>query len=454
MFQNLVCVIIACILMGLSSCDTDNANYDQLVICHASLFNTNTLQVEKNKTVFINNGFITEIAPTNPSHLLLKSALDAEGRLLTPSFIDVHNHLNFILGDTVEVTDPKKFESARRLLSAQYIPYGVTVVRSAGGREVHLPMKQTWMKHHPDHVDYYPTGGALVSLDTKFYNHTFVSDSAEVVKKINEYHHLGIKHIKVYSLMEASELKAAVETTKELDMTIFGHVENQLISIVAACKLGMSNYEHAKTLFLEVVKEYEKASVDLSHLPPDDQDNWRYREYEIFNFIGAEDPSIKRLIEFLSNHSVSVTPTIHLYAHPIGRTYDDLNLLLHKEDQLPWTQDQFDRAKLGYDQLAGLVYALYVNNIRLNTGSDTYEPGKAILSEMLLLNELGIPMSEVLKIASLNSAQTMGMESHYGSIEVGKKAHLILFDNSPLSDPLNLLSKKTVIKDGVIWNEH
>ncbi|WKK67067.1 amidohydrolase family protein [Lutimonas zeaxanthinifaciens] len=96
---------------------------------------------------------------------------------------------------------------------------------------------------------------------------------------------------------------------------------------------------------------------------------------------------------------------------------------------------------------------LHKNGIILNTGSDTYEPGKAILSEMLLFNELGIPMNEVLKITSLNSARSMNMDISYGSIEVGKKAQLILFDENPLLEPLNLLSKKTVIKDGYIWKK-
>ena len=186
--------------------------------------------------------------------------------------------------------------------------------------------------------------------------------------------------------------------------------------------------------------------MDLSHLPPDDEENWRYREYEIFKFIGTNDPSILALIELFKKNSVSITPTLHLYAHPIGLTNDNIHLALHKEEQL-------NNAKIGYKVLAALVYKLYENGITLNTGSDTYGSGKTILSEMLLLNELGIPMNEVLKIASLNSARSIGMDKSYGSIEVGKKAHLILFEESPLINPLHLLSKKTVIKDGFIWEK-
>ncbi|WKK67066.1 amidohydrolase family protein [Lutimonas zeaxanthinifaciens] len=355
MINNTVHLFVALILISVSSCKEDKANKYQLVIANASLFNTKTLQVEGNKTVFIKNGFIAKIADSKSSDISLKNTINANERLLTPAFIDVHNHLNFVLGDTVEITNPKEFETARRLLTEQYIPYGVTVVRSAGGREAHIPMQQSWMKTNPEYVDYYPTGGALVSMDTKFYNHVYVGDSTEVVRKIREYYKFGMKHIKVYSLIGEPEMTAAVEVAKELDMNIFGHIENQIISIEAACKLGLINFEHAKTLFLEVIKEYEKASMDLSQLPPDDHENWRYREYEIFNFIGADSPSILKLIALFKENKVSVTPTIHLYAHPIGITNDALQLSLHKEDQLSWSPVQFDRAKEGYEELATLI---------------------------------------------------------------------------------------------------
>lgn len=454
MKKNIGRLLIVILLLSVSSFDKNSVENYQLVIFNASLYNTNTLQVEKNKSIFIQNGLIKKISKTNSSDITLKNAIDAHQRLLTPSFIDVHNHLNFIFGDTIEITNPEKFQISRRLLTEEYMPYGVTVVRSAGGRELHIPMEQSWMKHHPDYIDYYPSGGALVSLDTKFYNHTYVSDSTYVVSKIKEYHKLGIRHIKVYSLIEETELKAAVQTARELDMNIFGHIENSMISIEMACELGLTNFEHAKTLFLEVIRKYEAASKDLSNLPSDDDENWRYREYEVFNFIGTNDPSILSLIELFKKNNVSITPTIHLYAQPIGLTDSNTQTTIHKKDELNWSGEKLNRAKMGFKVLAALVYKLYKNGIILNTGSDTYEPGKAILSEMMLLNELGIPMNEVLKIASLNSAKSIDMDKSYGSIEVGKKAHLILFDENPLVNPLNLLSKKTLIKDGIVWAQH
>ena len=148
-FQRILIYVIA---LGFLSCNKDTAEDYQLVIVNTSLLNVNTGEIEKNKSVFIKNGLIDKISKTNTSDYSLKNVINAKERLLTPSFIDVHNHLNFIFGDTTEITNPEDFQISRGLLTEEYMPYGVTVVRSAGGRESHIRMEKSWMKHHPDYI--------------------------------------------------------------------------------------------------------------------------------------------------------------------------------------------------------------------------------------------------------------------------------------------------------------
>jgi imidazolonepropionase-like amidohydrolase len=69
---------------------------------------------------------------------------------------------------------------------------------------------------------------------------------------------------------------------------------------------------------------------------------------------------------------------------------------------------------------------------------------------MLLLHDAGIPMPGVFAIATLDSARDIGHAAEYGSIDVGKRADLVLFDRNPLTDPRSLIGGKTVIKDGVV----
>ena len=97
------------------------------------------------------------------------------------------------------------------------------------------------------------------------------------------------------------------------------------------------------------------------------------------------------------------------------------------------------------------VAAMHEEGVQLAIGSDTVEPGTAVLLEMMLLHDAGIPMSSVLRIGTNVSAEVMGVSSFLGSIEPGKRAHFVLFDENPLGNPEALLGGKTVVKDGVVW---
>ncbi|GAB4511351.1 MAG: hypothetical protein Tsb004_15670 [Allomuricauda sp.] len=422
----------------------------QLVVTNATIFNSTTLDLEKGQTVFIQDGVIVKIEEFKDSHKSFRNVLDAGSKLLTPSFMDVHNHLEFVLGDSI-VTDSEEFEWARSKMSQAYMPHGITVVRSAGSRKAHVPMEREWMKTSPAYVDYYPTGGALVSLNTGFYNHAFVTDTSQVKLEIETNKNRGFKFVKVYSLMGKDELSTSIDVASKNNMTVFGHIEGNMVSMDEAMEVGLVNFEHVKTLFLEVLNSYESANGKLDGLPPDDDENWQIREYEIFNHFGANDSSLVKLVNRLKNKNATITPTLTIYANPLGLVESFTDVKLDSTNTFDWNEHKMDRAILGFNELASLTNKLYLNGVSLNTGSDTYEPGKVILSEMLLFHQAGIPMEDVLKIASLENARSMGIDTEYGSIEVGKKAQMILFDKSPLVEPVNLLSKKTVIKDGVIW---
>lgn len=54
----------------------------------------------------------------------------------------------------------------------------------------------------------------------------------------------------------------------------------------------------------------------------------------------------------------------------------------------------------------------------------------------------------ILQHATLNNAKILGIEKHYGSLEIGKRADLILLENNPLENISALRSINKVIKNG------
>ena len=73
---------------------------------------------------------------------------------------------------------------------------------------------------------------------------------------------------------------------------------------------------------------------------------------------------------------------------------------------------------------------------RVTTGSDSgfifQLYGFAYIRELELLREAGFHPLEVIRAATLNGAEALGLEDAIGTIEVGKQADLIVLDENPL----------------------
>ncbi|MBA3609708.1 MAG: amidohydrolase family protein [Chthoniobacterales bacterium] len=85
-------------------------------------------------------------------------------------------------------------------------------------------------------------------------------------------------------------------------------------------------------------------------------------------------------------------------------------------------------------------------------------PGTDALSGYTLHHELelyvraGIPASEVLRMATLTSAEVMGANKDRGVIAAGKLADLILVDGDPTKEIRDLHRITTVIKGGKVYD--
>jgi imidazolonepropionase-like amidohydrolase len=425
----------------------------QLVVKNASLFNVHTKQVEPNRTVLIDKGRITRIIDSKKmGGMSAYTVIDAKGKLLTPGFFDVHFHSLDILGDSCSM-QPDSIARYQKIFASEFLPYGVTGVRDAGSPEKYLPMLQTWMRPTSNAPDYYPCGGALVTYDSTrktYFGHAAVKDSLEAVQKVQEYHDLGIRQIKLYWRLQENEFRSALKKAEELNMNAFGHIDNGVVSIQKALELGLKNFEHAFTLGREVLD-----SADFETIFAEVEKKWGGSYFsaimEYFNYLGENNPKMMALLDKLKQRGASVTPTLHVFGQPLGLSYFSSPPAEEFLNTSKWPKKQLDRANSGYKILASYVRIMHEKGIRLNTGTDSKDPGKAVLSEMLLLNEAGISMPDVLTIATLNSATSIAVDTICGSIEAGKKANLILFEKNPFDDPKNLLSMKTVIKDGIVW---
>ncbi len=439
-----------------------------LVIHDAALFDARSKRVEPHQTIIVRDGIVTAVVPSASARIPRAAHfVNARGRLLTPGIIDVHHHTAVILADSSNSTggsvanlsmEPDSIASYRRAFAEAYLPHGVTVVREAGGDDRYLSLMQAWMDPVSWAPDLYPSGGALVSHEqgrTPYAGHTVVQDSVDAVQTVRTYYDAGFRHVKLYWRLRMPELRAALKEAQTLGMAPYGHIDYKVVSIRDALELGLRNFEHAYTLGVDVLTVEENRHV--WRRTTDDILNGDMRGaffmgiMELFNDLGEDDPRMMSLIEDLATSGASVTPTLHIFAAPLGLADFQPAPPNDFADTSGWTDAQVTRARRGYNVLSAYVRRLHDSGVSLNLGTDAAEPGRAALSEMLLLHAAGIPMVDTLQIATLNSARALGLEDVYGTVEVGRRAHFVLFDENPLASADALLAGKTTFKDGITY---
>jgi hypothetical protein len=416
----------------------------------------------------IDDGLIADIRSSRRSLPTSPNVVEANGRLLVPGFIDVHHHTEYILGDSVTsgggfITHLSMHADSiaeyRERFAAEYLPYGVTTVRDMGSSEEDMPMLLNWMEPSPSAPDFYPVGGALVSQEDDRLppaSHSVVRDSADAAGKVRELHGLGIRHIKLYWRLRLPELKGALYEAQALGLNVTGHIDYHVAPLNTVIDVGLRSLEHAYTVGVGAMNEEEFVQVWRSArqlLGQTDDGLFYVGVMEYFNHLGRGNEAVHGLIDRLGVTGSTVVPTLHLFAQRFGLTYFTTPSVGAFDRTEGLSSQQLERSVAGYRILADYVKQMYDRGIRLAIGTDWMDPGKAVLSEMLLLHELGIPMVEVLRIATLNGAEAMSIDDSVGSVEVGKRANLVLLDYEVLDEPDLLLAEKLVIKDGRIWND-
>lgn len=437
----------------------------ELALNHVAVLDVRAGKVLPDQLVLVSGGVITAVSAADGRTPTAKRVIDAKGRLLTPGLIDAHLHLCNLFcnvgSDSLPLAmAPDSIVSYRRTLAAQYLPYGVTTIREVGAEERTMPLLLAWMKPSASAPDFYPVGAHLISPQRNGYHapwQVVVSDSAAAAAKVGEYYALGIRNIKLYWRLRESEFRGALYEAQRLKMNVTGHVDQGVMTIDRALDLGLRNVEHIHTFGYSVLTNTDfdslvaQAPRTLGVTPPRFPPTALFMNAaEIFNYLGPDNARILALIDKFRATNSSLTPTLHVFAQRYGLTYFTSAPRDSTEDTSVWTAQQRDRSIAGYRIMASYVKRMYDKGIRLNIGTDTQEPGRAVLSEMLLLHDAGIPMTGVFRIATLDSAEDIGHAAEYGAIEVGKRANLVLFDGDPLGKPRDLLGGKTVIKDGIV----
>jgi imidazolonepropionase-like amidohydrolase len=99
-----------------------------------------------------------------------------------------------------------------------------------------------------------------------------------------------------------------------------------------------------------------------------------------------------------------------------------------------------------------MLKALADAGVKILLGSDAPQlfsvPGFSLHREMQAMHRAGLTPYQILEAGTRNPAIYLNAEKEFGTVEVGKRADLILIDDNPLRDVSNLARRAGVMVRG------
>lgn len=306
-----------------------------------------------------------------------------------------------------------------------------------------------------------------------------VADAAAARVAVKTFQSRGVDFLKVYSLLPHDAFLALADEARRARLPFAGHVPIY-VSALEASNAGMASMEHGHGLqegcssrdsslraeqgrlidLLIAAKEHnllvEPIYVEQAHQAFESYDATRCRAL---------------FAAFARNHTAQV-PTLVLlqsWAHehdprrlrdPRYRYIPELlrnsweafadapqadvpNSRAVRAERLAW----IERA-IGEMQRAGVMILAGTEE----GGASFIYPGFAIHDELRLLTESGLTPLEALRSATINPARFLHAADSLGSVDVGKRADLVLLDADPLVAIENTTAIRAVIADGRLFD--
>ena len=389
--------------------------------------------------------------------------VDGAGKFLIPGLWDMHAHL-FERRGAIDIDMP--------LLVAN----GVTGIREMGSDCVAaatlgdcLAQRRTWQRQIEAGDLLAPRLLALSSWPVdgprglpKGVPDFFGAVTAEQGRQLARYFSdRKVDFIKIYGNIPRDGFLSLTDEARKLGLPVVGH-EPLAVTAIDASNAGMKSFEHARAfLFNCFPGAAEFARVDSNASP---NTMWRRRMVDEFDAkICAEVFStfVRNGTRYVPTH---LTRKMDAFADDVGYREDPRSKYIPKATWKAWNEDAdgmvaADRSPEGrkammdfYKKGLEITRAAHKAGVTVMVGTDNGDsyifPGFAVHDELQELVKAGLTPAEALKAATWNGAEFLGETATSGSIEVGKRADLILLDGNPLADIHNTQKINAVVLNG------
>jgi hypothetical protein len=378
--------------------------------------------VQQNATAIVKNERIEAINGAIPNEAKI---IDGTGKWLMPGLMDMHVHVPTDVGPmgpklpTQGATMFFDLQDYMTLNNAN----GVTTVFDLGSRVEHFGQRNEIAKGSVIG----PRMALAAMIDGGKGRGRRANTPDEGRQVVRSAKAEGYEFIKLYSDLNVETFQAIVDEAKKQDLKTVGHIPDAFqgkLKEAFVPHFGM--VAHAEEV-AKHAKDYSEDEAQRFAKFMKDNGTWLAPGLITMVWIARQVRSLDEL---------RASPTLQ-YVHPLLQskwlTANNYNKMSNPE-----TIDKFDKF-VKFHVL--LVKACKAAGVPMVVGTDVglsgIAAGFAVHDEMSLLVEAGLTPEEALTSATRLSATWLGIESIVGTVEIGKRADLILLDANPLIDIKN-----------------
>ncbi len=428
--------------------------YTQLIIRGVTLINGNGAPPQGPIDIVVENNIITKIqvvgypgvaidATKRPKLKSGGKELNCEGMYLLPGFIDMHGHI----GGVAQGAD---YDYVFKL----WMAHGVTSVREPSGRGVDyaLDLKRKSAKNEiiaPRIFAYTGFGqGSSDAISTPEMARKWIQDNA---KK-------GADGVKFFGATPEI-MTAALDENKKLGLRSACHHAQLNVArwnVLHSARAGLTSMEHWYGLPEALFKDKTVQNYPLDYNYQNEQnrfeeagklwqqaakpysDHWNAVMNELLDLDFTLDPTFNiyeasrdlqraRRAEWHEDYTL---PSLWKFYQPSKISHGSYWHYWGTEQEVAWKENF-------------RLWMTFINEYknrggRVTTGSDSgfifQLYGFAYIREMELLREAGFHPLEVIRAATLNGAEALGMADKIGSVTVGKLADFAIVSENPLQN--------------------
>ncbi len=434
---------------------------ETIAITNATIIDVEQGELKQKQTILIEDGLIKKINKTRKKRPKATKIIDATGKYILPGLVDAHIHFFqsgglYTRPDAIDLRKYMPYEEEIAWLKKEagaiakrYLQAGITTLVDVGGPMHNYTIREA-LRADKSAPSIYLTGPLVSTYQPDAFKIADppivkVNNPEEARALVQKQIPLKPDFIKIWYIARKPQdaldtypiIEATMQEAKKNGLRVAVH-STQLYTAKLAVKAGADLLVH---------------SVDNSNI-----------DQEFINLLKAKGtvycPTLIVSANYTKVFTQNYQPTMEDYQYsppkPLGSLMDIRHLsepaLKNRYLDLA---DLLIQSDLKADAImAKNLRALIKAGIPIATGTDAGNIGTLHVSsyfeELRWMKKAGMTNAQILKASTINGAKAVGKAAEFGSIEVGKRADLLILNQNPLTDIANIKDLDLVINKGYI----